>query len=295
MRRGLDHVVHLVRDLDAAGEIYDLLGFTVGSRNRHPWGTENRIVQTPGFFIELLQIVDPEQVPPDQPRSDGDDFFSFGAFNKRFLERHGEGLSMLVLEGSDPVAEKAAFDAAGFGGFETFDFARTARRADGQEVEVGFSLAFARDPEAPDFGAFTCAQKLPENFWSADMQRHSNQVSAVAGVVLVAEVPSRHQAFLETLSGGQVQRALNEWFVGQTPRGSIDVMTPGLFTERYGVPAPGTGELRLAAVRFHTRGAPELRRSLAARRMVEEAIAGIIVVPPRAALGATLVFELTPA
>ena len=56
MARGLDHLVHAVRDLDAAGELYGRLGFTVGARNRHPWGTHNRIVQLPGFFIELLAI-----------------------------------------------------------------------------------------------------------------------------------------------------------------------------------------------------------------------------------------------
>lgn len=288
MRRGLDHVVHLVRDLDAAGEIYDLLGFTVGARNRHPWGTENRIVQTPGFFIELLQIVEPEKVPPEAEGS-----FSFGAFNARYLATCGEGLSMLALEGSDPAAEKAAFDDAGFGGFDTFEFARMARRPDGQEVEVGFALSFARDPQGPDLGVFTCTQKRPENFWAPDLQRHSNMVSAVAGVVLVADVPSQHQAFLEAVTGTPLRRALDEWFVAQTPRGSIDVMTRGLFTERYGVPAPGTDGLRLAAVRFSTPGAPDLRRGLAARRMVEEAIEGVVVVPPRAALGATLVFETT--
>lgn len=289
MRRGLDHVVHLVRDLDAAGEIYDLLGFTVGARNRHPWGTENRIIQTPGFFIELLQIVEPDKIPAAQGEA-----FSFGAFNQDFLARMGEGLSMLVLEGSDATHEKAAFDADGFGGFDIFDFARKARRPDGQEVDVGFRLAFARDPASPDFGAFACTQLNPENFWSPDLQRHSNQVTGVAGVVLVADAPAEHQAFLETFSGCQVQRALDAWYVAQTPRGSIDVMSRELFTERYGVPAPGGAGLRLAAVRFSTPGAPELRRSLAARRMVEETIEGIVVVPPRAALGATLVFELTP-
>ncbi|MCL8382166.1 MULTISPECIES: VOC family protein [Xanthobacter] len=289
MRRGLDHVVHLVRDLDAAGEIYDLLGFTVGARNRHPWGTENRIIQTPGFFIELLQIVEPDKIPAAQGEA-----FSFGAFNQDFLARMGEGLSMLVLEGSDATHEKAAFDADGFGGFDIFDFARKARRPDGQEVDVGFRLAFARDPASPDFGAFACTQLNPENFWSPDLQRHSNQVTGVAGVVLVADAPAEHQAFLETFSGCQVQRALDAWYVAQTPRGSIDVMSRELFTERYGVPAPGGPGLRLAAVRFSTPGAPELRRSLAARRMVEETIEGIVVVPPRAALGATLVFELTP-
>ncbi|MEP9353327.1 VOC family protein [Xanthobacter sp. KR7-65] len=287
MQRGLDHVVHLVRDLDAAGEIYDLLGFNVGPRNRHPWGTENRIVQTPGFFMELLQIVEPQKIPPDTETS-----LSFGAFNQRFLANHGEGLAMLALEGSDAVNEKAVFDADGFGGFDIFDFARKARRPDGQEVEVGFRLAFAREPQSPDFGAFTCTQLTPENFWSADLQRHSNQVTGVAGVVLVADAPSRHQAFLESFTGCPVRRALDEWYVAHTPRGGVDLMSRGLFAERYGVPAPGGEGLRIAAVRFATPGAPDLRRALAARRMVEEAIEGIVVVPPRAALGATLVFEL---
>lgn len=287
MRRGLDHVVHLVRDLDAAGEVYDLLGFTVGARNRHPWGTENRIIQTPGFFIELLQVVEPEKIPPAEGP-----FFSFGAFNQSFLETKGEGLSMLVLEGSNPVTEKAAFDADGFGGFDLFDFSRNARLPDGEEVEVGFTLAFATDRASPDFAAFTCTQRKPENFWSPNLQRHSNQVSSVLGVVLVADVPAQHQAFIETLTGCPLRRALDTWFLAETPRGVVDVMSRALFTERYGVPAPGGEGLRLAAVRFATSGAPTLRRALAARRMLEEAIEGIVVVPPRAALGATLVFEV---
>ncbi|MGB8511504.1 MAG: VOC family protein, partial [Pseudolabrys sp.] len=54
MARGLDHIVHAVRDLDAAADLYRRLGFTVGARNKHPWGTYNHIVQLPGFFIELL-------------------------------------------------------------------------------------------------------------------------------------------------------------------------------------------------------------------------------------------------
>ena len=43
-------------DLDAAAEDYRRLGFTVGARNRHPWGTHNAIVQFPGVFIELLTV-----------------------------------------------------------------------------------------------------------------------------------------------------------------------------------------------------------------------------------------------
>src|ERR1700694_4092624 len=56
MSRGLDHIVHAVADLDAAAALYRRLGFTVGARNVHAWGTHNHIVQLPGFFIELLAV-----------------------------------------------------------------------------------------------------------------------------------------------------------------------------------------------------------------------------------------------
>ncbi|MFG1422581.1 VOC family protein [Roseixanthobacter liquoris] len=286
MRRGLDHVVHVVRDLDAAGEVYDLLGFTVSPRNRHPWGTQNRIVQMPGFFIELLEISEPEKIPAGTAEQ-----FSFGAFNRDFLARNGEGLSMLALEGTDPVAEKATFDAAGVGGFDLFDFSRLARRPDGNDVEVGFSLAFAVDPLAPDVGFFTCTQRRPENFWSPDLQRHANGVTGVSGVVLVSESLVDHVSFLDTLTGVTPRRASDDWYVAQTPRGEIDLMTRANFTQRYGVPAPAGEGLRLAAIRFDSPGAASLRRSLQARGMVEEAIEGIVVVKPSRALGAALVVE----
>ena len=103
MPRGLDHLVHVVRDLDAAGALYQRLGFTVGARNRHPWGTHNRIVQLPGFFIELLTVGDEERIAPSTPGT-----ISFGAFTRDFLAR-GEGLAMLVLEGKGVEADVAAF------------------------------------------------------------------------------------------------------------------------------------------------------------------------------------------
>jgi catechol 2,3-dioxygenase-like lactoylglutathione lyase family enzyme len=62
MARGLDHIVHAVRDLDAAAALYRDLGFTVGARNKHPWGTHNHIVQFPGFFIEILTLAEPDKL-----------------------------------------------------------------------------------------------------------------------------------------------------------------------------------------------------------------------------------------
>lgn len=39
--------------MTSAGHFYQQLGFQVGARNRHPWGTENRLIQFRTSFIEL--------------------------------------------------------------------------------------------------------------------------------------------------------------------------------------------------------------------------------------------------
>lgn len=286
MARGLDHVVHVVRDLEAAGELYDMLGFTVGTRNRHPWGTHNRLIQTPGFFMELLEVAEPELIPPPV-----ENVFSFGAFNQDFLEAVGPGLSMLVLEGRDPKADKLDFDTAGFGGFDTFDFARNGKRPDGSDVEVAFSLAYAQDPASPHTGFFTCLQLIPENFWAPDLQRHMNGTVGVAGVVLVAADPALHLDFVSTFVDAPFRRAVDGWHIAQTPRGNVDLMSHQLFTDRYGVQAPTEPGLRLAATRFAVDDITKTRKRVASSRMAAEEIEGIIVVGPKSALGATLVFE----
>src|SRR5262245_31862093 len=98
MTRGLDHIVHVVRNLDAACAAYQRMGFQVGAENLHPWGTRNRLVQLPGFYVELLSVPEPERISaPVRPQA-----FSFGAFNRDFLIHCGEGLSTLALSSTDP-------------------------------------------------------------------------------------------------------------------------------------------------------------------------------------------------
>jgi catechol 2,3-dioxygenase-like lactoylglutathione lyase family enzyme len=106
MSRGLDHIVHAVRDLDHAAALYRALGFTVGARNGHPWGTHNHIVQLPGFFVELLAVVEPGKL--------GTEGFSalFGTFNRIFLKSQ-EGLSFVMLESRDATADARDFATAG--------------------------------------------------------------------------------------------------------------------------------------------------------------------------------------
>ena len=142
MARGIDHLVLAVRDLDAAAAHYRALGFTVGARNRHPWGTENHIVQFPGAFLELIGLGEGAEIALAEPGT-----FSFATRIRDSLAQDGDNFAMLVVESADALADKAAFDAAGFGGFETFFFERKGMRPDGTQVRVAFTLAFAADPE----------------------------------------------------------------------------------------------------------------------------------------------------
>ncbi len=196
MPRGIDHIVHAVRDLDAAAALYRGLGFTVGGRNRHPWGTHNHIVQLPGFFIELLTLAEPDKL--------GSDGFSqlFGAYNRDFLKSH-EGLSLLILESRDADADEKDFRAAAIAASDVMRFEREGRRPDGSSVKLGFSLAFADDTRAPQIHFATCQQHYPENFWNPAFQKHANSASGIAGVVAVADKPEQHRAFMQAFAGAQ--------------------------------------------------------------------------------------------
>jgi hypothetical protein len=286
MPRGLDHIVHAVHDLDAAGEFYRRAGFTVGARNRHPWGTHNRIVQVPGFFIELVTVGEPELIVAPTGRS-----YSFGDFTRAFLDR-AQGFSMLVLEGKGAADDVAAFHAAGLGDFEQFDFERKARRPDGATVKVAFSLAFASDAKAPDTGFFTCQQHYPENFWNPAFQLHANGVEGIAGVTMVAENPAGHAPFLRAFCGATEATSIANGISIQTGRGEMQVLDPAAYRRHFAAEPPDLIRgARLAAIRLRVRDLAAAAVALGKGGIVTVEHEGNVVLPPDSAYGATLVFE----
>jgi hypothetical protein len=272
-----------VRDLDAVGERYAALGFTVGARNKHPWGTHNRIVQFPGVFIELITVGEPGLIPPAKPRS-----ISFGQFTRDFLVKH-EGLSMLVLEGKGATADADAFRTAKIGDFDVFDFEREGKRPDGSIVKVAFSLAFAQDKLAPDTGFFTCQQHYPENFWNPAFQKHANVVTGVAGVVLVADNPADHHVFFKAFAGVTDLKSTSSGITIETPRGEIQVMDAAAYRLHFSVEPPDASRgMRLAAIRF---AVADMAHAKAALGAFAKPHMSKLVVGPQAVSGAALVFE----
>lgn len=230
--RGIDHVVQVVADLGLAAEAWSRLGFRLTPQARHPWGTENRLVQFPGAFVEILGIGEAAAIP--EPTATA---FSFGAFNRDFLADHGDGLSMLVLESTDPERDRADYAAAGLRLHDRFGFERIAVTPDGEEVPVGFDLTFAGLHGAvtdPDLGFFTCRQRHPENFWRAEHQAHPNTATAIAAVVLVAPDPADFHEDLAAFAGVRGFQATSFGLEIPTPRGGIEVLTPAAFRWRHG-------------------------------------------------------------
>ncbi|MCA1953253.1 MAG: VOC family protein [Hyphomicrobiales bacterium] len=267
MTRALDHLVIGSPDLDAAGALLARLGFVVGGRNRHPWGTANRIIQfADETFLELITVAEPAAIPPHAPG-----LFSFGAFVRDALAR-APGLSMLALKSADARADCAAFAAAGIGGFAPFDFARKGIGPDGGEAELAFSLAFAADPAMPECGFFTCQQRRPENFWSKAAQAHPNGALGLVRVTLVSENPSDQHIFLAALTGNREMRATSSGIEIAAGAGVIEVTSPEGFAFRYGA-AAGPAAPRFAGFEIALAGLEALRAAAGA--------AGIALLPHR--------------
>ncbi|RED42387.1 glyoxalase-like protein [Rhodopseudomonas thermotolerans] len=247
MPHGFDHIVHAVHDLDAAADLYRWLGFTVGARNVHPWGTHNRIVQFDRFFIELLTVGEPDKIP-----AHGAGGLSFGALQRDYLAAR-EGLSMLLLASDDAAADLRRFDAAGIAAGDLFTFGREGRRPDGSVVKLQFSLAFARDPLSPQAGFASCQHHYPENFWNPAFQAHANGARAATAVVMVADNPTDHHIFLEAFTGSRDLHSSSIGVTASTCRGDIQIVEPVSLRDQYGITVSPEGEgasfvgLRIAA------------------------------------------------
>ena len=228
MKRGIDHLVLCVSDIERAAALYQRLGFTVTPRAEHPWGTDNRLVQLNGCFLELLTVSRPKLIPAATEKD-----FSFGAYNAEFLS-HREGMSMLALESGDAQADRDEFVRRGLPPFENFHFERLAKIPDGASVRVAFTLAFATDPRMPEAAFFCCQQHAPQYFWKPQYQSHANGAETIDEVVMVAEDPTSLADFFCKIQERQSVETIGGDLAIHTPRGQITVLSPENVRQRLG-------------------------------------------------------------
>ncbi len=285
--RRLDHLVLPARDLDAQAAFYERLGFRVGSRNIHPWGTENRIVQFDGCFLELITLGN-TAIPPDHaPRS-----FSFGGHVRDWLKNEGDGMSMLACDSANAKADALWLNQAGVAEYDPFHFGRKGKRADGTDIEVAFTLAFATPSVMPDLCFFLCQQHNPENFWNPAFQQHDNSAQGVSRVVLIRDRPQETAAFLKTWLGG-VPRLWANGVTMDTQDGAISVWTPKAAQALLGAdPALFDGRrARFGAVVFGVASLAATELALRKNNVPHRRENERIGVPSGAAFGVVLAFE----
>jgi hypothetical protein len=286
MPHGLDHIVHVVRDLQMAAKFYSNAGFTVGARNRHPWGTHNVIVQLKNCFIEILEVAEPEKIVPHGAQS-----FSFGAFNRAFVALH-QGFSMLILNSKDAREDSRSFEASGISNSQVFDFSREGKKPDGTPVKLAFSLAFASDKASPNVAFAACQHHFPENFWNPSFQTHANGVTSAPGVVMVADRPREHEKFLEAFTGSNNVYSGTIGVKVRTENGDLEILEPNSFRDQFGVlPGIRAEGLTLNGLRFQVADVAQAESSLRNGGIESRRHLGRLIVAPDIASGATLIFE----
>jgi hypothetical protein len=267
--------------LAAQAEFYRRLGFQVGARNRHPWGTENHIVQFDGAFLELIGLGEGFAAPPPAPG-----VFSFAGFVASFLARR-EGLAMLALRSQDAEADRRRFKTDGLGDFSRFDFARKARRPDGGEVDVAFSLAFAACPALPEAGFFVCQQRFPENFWSRAAQVHPNGARGIAGLAFACDDPREAADFLARFCDAPTPRREGPAWIIEVEGARVECAPRAALRERYGAAIPREGSA-FALARIAVADLARMRARLASHGVAFEPRGEGLILP---AMGAALAFE----
>jgi hypothetical protein len=243
-------------------------------------------VQLKNCYIEILEVAEPEKIVPHGARS-----FSFGAFNRDFLASH-QGFSMLILNSSNAADDARAFEAAGIGGYDVFDFAREGAKPEGTPVKLAFSLVFASDPASPNLGFAACQHHFPENFWNPAFQIHANGAQTVAGVAMVADNPTDHHIFLKAFSGVQDLHSSSIGVKARTGNGDIEIMEQVAFRDQFGISPDVDGEgMTLNALRFEVADMAQAEASHRQNGVASRRHIGRLVVPPGVAHGATLIFE----
>lgn len=230
--KGINHLVLAAHDLAALCDAWAALGFTLTPRGQHPFGTGNSVIQLHGSYLELLAVTIPQDVVEH-----GEGEFSFSAFNRDFLRRH-EGFSMLVFDTRDAHADIAAWSEAGLQTYAPFEFGRMAKLPGGEDIHVGFSLAFVSNPAAPWFGHFACQHFSPDYFAQPRYQTHPNTARSIHDVWISGDGSLGLAEHMKSVMGAPGRSEPPGRIVFDTPTGTVVLATPRAFEAAFGVPPP---------------------------------------------------------
>jgi catechol 2,3-dioxygenase-like lactoylglutathione lyase family enzyme len=238
--QGIDHLIMMVGNLEAAEQLWQRLGFATTARGFHrTGGTANHLIMLEGTYLELLGMANPGSPP----------------VYRDMMEN--PGLWGVALRGS----AQATFRLWSAGGFQVAapeDLARGVE-IDGRSELARFRLTMLeRSPQLP-FLLFCCEHLTPQFVWHSKLPAHPNGARRLRELVVLVEDGVTRRSF---------ERIAGHAALGGTPEEAslvlgdsrIALVAAGAFEKRFGV-----------AARFGKRRAPLLAGFVLASDNVDRA------------------------
>ena len=167
---GIDHAVIAVRDLEAARDTWQRMGFKVAPRGVHSTGSMNHNIMLEKDYIELLTV------PQTNPLQ---------SYFYEYLQRD-EGLAGVALTGTDLNASWRVLHSKGFDPTRPQDFSRPVTQGS-RTGTAKFALANISSYTTPGAQWFICQHATRELVWLPELQKHPNGATGIAAVALVAD------------------------------------------------------------------------------------------------------------
>ncbi|HJQ59978.1 MAG TPA: VOC family protein [Vineibacter sp.] len=275
--KGIDHVVVVVPDIEAARIAYARLGFQVQPRGTHArLGTANHLMIFADTYFELIGIVEPS---------------AFNAERRAWLARTGGGLANAALRTDDADIAHAAWTAAGLQPDPVLEFGRAVDIA-GRTEQASFRTVRLGTQRAKLLGFLACEHRTPQFVYRPEWATHANTVTGLVGATVIASDPATDEAYLRKVFGdAAVRRADTELMVssGGTP---IRYMTRERFNSLYPGIAPPRADDHPALLSFSVGDLARTRTTLGEAGVTYKATPdGRMLVPPSSAAGVCIEFR----
>ena len=169
---GIDHVVILVRNLDAALSAFVGMGFNPTPRGHHSIGTHNHCPMLQRDYVELLSVV--RTHPVTQYFAD-------------FLARR-DGLAAVAFSTDDANAAYEVLRRAGIAADEPVDFSRPVQTPDGLR-DARFRIVQLPPDATPGIRTFLCQHFTPELVWLPEYVEHALGALGIVGLTIASSDP----------------------------------------------------------------------------------------------------------
>lgn len=275
---GIDHVVVMVDDLDAAADNWRRVGFTVSPRGTHSakLGSGNYTIMFGDDYIELLGIVAATE---------------HNAPSRAFLAERGGGIERIAFTTTDAAVGAQELRDRGIQALGPVDFGRPVELPGGGKGEARFSIfEWPRDEAPANVRIFACQHHTRDSVWIPELQCHANTSEGLQQVMITTPEPEDDARHMLKLIDTELYRESNGGIVvrsGSLRADMVFVTREALANNYPGVSLESLPERGGSGLTVAVGDLAAAARAIGAAGV---RIGDRLVVPPSAANGVLLVF-----